>query len=112
MVDVKARHASDVRRCVEEILLRSFAVEAYGHKIAFVLVHHQFEIVVRQVVFSLKTSTLKNREKNENGTLAKLLDSKLTKFSGIFWFNVVFFCSQIRNLYSLTWNIPSINSVT
>lgn len=52
-------HTSHIRRCVEEILLRAFAIETDRNEIAFILFHHQLEIVVREVILSLESGILK-----------------------------------------------------
>lgn len=41
----------DVRRRVQEILFRTFAVQSDRDKVTFVLLHHEFEIGVRHKVF-------------------------------------------------------------
>lgn len=40
LVDVKAGHARDVRRHVEEVLLSTLAVEADRDEVSFVFFHH------------------------------------------------------------------------
>lgn len=44
----------DVSRCVQEILLRSLAVEPDGNKVTLVLLHHELEVGVGEKVLVLE----------------------------------------------------------
>lgn len=57
---MKASHASDIRRCVEKILLGAFAIETDRNEVTLVLLHHQFKVVVREIVLPLESGVLIN----------------------------------------------------
>lgn len=63
-------HPGDVSGSVQEVLLRSLAVEPDRHEIAFVLLHHQLEVCVRQEVFVLETRVVEHScNAQQGGTL-------------------------------------------
>lgn len=62
LIDMKAGHASDIRRRVEEILLGAFTIETDRDEVALVLLHHQFEVVVREIILPLESGVLINKK--------------------------------------------------